>query len=129
MDDVTLLFQAPRVPLYGVFLKISGHDKYIYSCRDGRHVDASQQEWRPGGWVVEEDKNMCGSMSIGEVSISLPNVTVQDSNTYEWWVQDVKGEAFKKFFTVTMIVRNRGETSGQLLLTSKTKSHICVCSH
>ncbi|XP_026206226.2 uncharacterized protein LOC113155738 [Anabas testudineus] len=111
MDNVTLLFQSSGVPVYGVFLKILGHDKYIYSCRDGRHVDANQQEPRPGGWVVQEEKYICGNRSIEEVSVGLPNVTIYDTNTYEWWVQEGKEEAFKKFFTVSMIIKSRDVTT------------------
>lgn len=105
--SVNLTFQVPT-DTTSVWLKrlekYKDNDKYISYCQDSTPTRPSDQEESIKGRVEGMD---CSNIS-GTVSVTLKNLTSNDSGTYELQGVDHSGRYFNK--TVFLNVTDPGET-------------------
>lgn len=103
--SVNLTFQVPT-GTKSVWLKRLPNEKYISYCKDLRPTRPSDQEESFKGRVEGMD---CSNIS-GTVSVTLKNLTRNDSGTYELQVVDHGRQLFNK--TVFLNVTDRGQPGG-----------------
>ncbi|XP_026019040.1 uncharacterized protein LOC113019497 [Astatotilapia calliptera] len=107
--SVNLTFQVPT-DTTSVWLKrlekYKNNDKYISYCQDSTPTRPSDQEESIKGRVEGMD---CSNIS-GTVSVTLKNLTSNDSGTYELQGVDHSGRYFNK--TVFLNVTDPGQSGG-----------------